>query len=228
MNHIIFDLHNTLIYKKKSYSELIQEFLPSKEVKNINPSDWERYESCINSLKPEYNHREFNLENGKSYWIKFISHTLDKSNLKFSVPNKEIAKKIHSLLKDPKYWLFYDDVKEAVSYLKENNIDYGFLSDWDSRIDVLWKPLSQRINSENKISIFSHKFGFCKPQKEIFEIYRNRVMKNNPECKYFISLGDNVVTDSGGVSLGIPYYQVDRTKNKFNLLELIKSTLNNG
>jgi len=224
--HIIFDLHNTLIHKKYAYYELLEQILSEYKVKHLLESlpnenfDKGIYQKIF-SFPPEH----FNNSQSCDSWVSIFTEAIDNLGISMILSTKILGSEIYHRLSESSNWNIFEDVEETFAYLRDNKISFGFLSNWDNRMAILWKKLSEELNVRNELALFSYQVGYCKPNPMFFKTYIDLVSQRYGHIDKFIKVGDDINTDNGGVGLGVYFLHIDRRKKDFNLLSEIKQMI---
>lgn len=222
MQHMIFDLNNTIIKKKYSYFEIFSKLVNEKDISNIKKNDGIIFDNYINSELKLLTNSKLNLLGSSIYWITVFENAIKTLTIKNNLDTYLIATSMYKELGKMGYWFFYEDVLDTIDILNQKNITYGFLSNWDDRMEKLWRELSLTLNVQNSIAVFSYNTNCCKPDTKIFKEYITLVNKKHPDVSKIIMFGDDLVADQGGESLGIQFCHVNRLDPQFNLTQKVK------
>lgn len=223
--HVFFDLHHTLIEKKHSYYEHACDIFREYDIVNtIGAENAIEFDTKINKMVLSLPASYFNNSVSSRRWIEVFTNSLIyygvmRDNAEF------VARCIYERLSDASSWVLFDDVIDTFKYLKINNISYGFLSNWDIRMKVLWEGLSILMDERDAISLFSYELDLYKPDPQLFKAYIDKVKQRFGQIDKFIYVGDDVATDKGGESLGVEFVLVDRNNQNFNLRSTIEKKI---
>ena len=202
IKYILFDVADTLIYKKNLLPSIHSILLNN----NINVS--------INELK--YVHRNlfdkylFPDKTNKDFYIDFNSKLLN--NLSIS-PNNKLLNEIYTTCSELE-WTKYEDS----NILKKIHIPYGVASNFSADL----RPILTNLFGEIFHNIFiSEEIGFKKPNPQF---YKHIINKLNIHPKNLLMIGDSVNLDGKPSILeGINFLLIDRNNYYLDYKPKIKS-----
>jgi len=196
---IVFDLWNTLIYRKNNGAEIDKEFA---EILEVNEKDWKE-------LRDEYLLVE---EYDSIEDIAIFACT----KLKVNGGNKrdKLVEHTKKSLEDVK---IYEDTLPTLEYLKRMGIKVGLLSNTSTPFKKPFYDLD--LKKYFNYAVLSCEVGLAKPDKDI---YRFILKKLDVHFMDALMIGDSLKDDyEGALNVGLDALLLDR-KNKISHIEIGK------
>ena len=190
------DVGDTLIKLHYSVSEMYAEVLEEHGIlKTTNPDDLHRHfklawREVSSNLPQDHVDRYCAHPKGHTGWWRDLIDSFLFRLAGTKIDSEEIYEYIFAKFDDPNNWAIDPTFYDLLTFLKQNQIGLGIISNWDLRLRAL-------LTNMNLIQHFEHvivsaEFGYEKPSPRIFE-EAVRLTGISPESHFYV--GDKLEYD---------------------------------
>ena len=205
---VFFDVGNTLLFAYPSVSEVCLELLGAaghdrdlESIRDLIPVLDEYYEDRYRADDTFWTSDE----GANDVWVGMYSLL----GRRLGVPDDEatrLAADVYRAFGEPGRWRAYDDVRPAFERLRAADVRVGLISNWDSRLERIFKGLG--LEPLLDVVISSAAVGVHKPDPRIFELACERVGVEPRECAH---VGDHYYADVlGARAVGMTPVLIER------------------
>lgn len=208
---ILLDAVGTIFGIKKNvgfaYAEIAQKYGVNGDAEILNTAFYDSFKSAPPLAFGQQENSTILQQLEYDWWQNIAYQTFEQINLISEFNNfAEFFQELYNYFSTAQPWFIYDDVIPALNHWRNNNINLGIISNFDSRIYQVLEHL--QLNQYFSTVTISSQIGVAKPEAEIFLTALKQNNCNPHEAWY---IGDSKKEDYWGArNVGIKSFWLKR------------------
>ncbi|MBF2057493.1 MAG: HAD-IA family hydrolase [Cyanobacterium sp. T60_A2020_053] len=200
----IFGIKNNVGF---AYAEIAQKYGVNGDADILNTAFYDSFKSAPPLAFSPQENPSILQQLEYDWWQNIAYETFEQVNLISEFNNfEEFFKELYDYFSTAEPWFIYDDVIPALNYWRDNNIDLGIVSNFDSRIYQVLDNL--QLSQYFSTVTISSQTGVAKPEAQIF---LTALKQNNCSPDEVWYIGDSAKEDYWGArNVGIKSFWLKR------------------
>jgi putative hydrolase of the HAD superfamily len=193
---VLFDLGDTLIRLAGSGDQLLLQAATTLGVAELDPAEaaevWQRVLDRASTAEELAKGRDLSIERHREVWTMLYA---DAGCERLA---RGLSEELYTLTVSPESWEAFPDTLPTLRALRDREVPVGIVS--DTGFD--FRPAMERLGLSPLVDVvvMSFQHGVCKPAPKLF---RTACEQLDVEPGDTLMVGDNPLTDGGGVAAGL-------------------------